>query len=200
MTKSRIRSDFDKAFFRRYYENPNTAVTDQEEIDRLAKFVVSYLDYLRVPVHTVLDVGCGVGMWRQALDNHGRTIDYTGIDVAEYVCEKYGWTRASIASFQSDRKYDLIVCQDVLHYLSDDDVRDGVANMAKMCRGALYLDVMTKEDSDADVYDPDRTDSRMRVRSAAWYRRLVNRHFFGCGGGMFIPKNSQAIVLELERS
>ncbi len=200
MTDQRTRSHFDGDFFRRFYENPRTAVISEDEVNRLARFVVAYLDHLCVPVRSALDVGCGVGRWKGALQRLNKNIEYTGIDVADYVCEKYGWTQASIATYAPAATHDLIVCQDVLHYLTDGETRDGMENIARMCSGALYLDVMTKEDQDAGLYDTERTDPRMRVRSVTWYRELIEPHFFGCGGGVFLPKDSDAVVLALERS
>jgi hypothetical protein len=33
-------------------------------------FVCSYLQFLRVPVRRVLDVGCGIGLWRDLIARH----------------------------------------------------------------------------------------------------------------------------------
>ena len=57
---------FDEDYYRRFYGDADTKVSDQREIDRLATFVKGYLDYLQIPVRTILDVGCGVGHWQQA--------------------------------------------------------------------------------------------------------------------------------------
>jgi 2-polyprenyl-3-methyl-5-hydroxy-6-metoxy-1,4-benzoquinol methylase len=55
---------FDEAYYQRFYFDPKTSVADPQHIERLGAFVCSYLQYLRVPVRRVLDVGCGIGLWR----------------------------------------------------------------------------------------------------------------------------------------
>ena len=194
-----VRRDFDKDFFDRYYRERSTAVVSTDEIDRLVRFVVSYLDHLRVPVNSVLDAGCGMGYWQNSLMRMGRRVDYTGIDVSEYLCRRYGWRRTTIAEFKSRSKFDLVVCQDVLQYVDDDEVRKSIVNMGRLCRGALYFDVPTKEDITDGALDLTRTDKKIYVRGAGWYKRLLERHFFSAGGGVFIPRESETVVLALER-
>lgn len=61
---------FDEAYYQRYYFDKKTSVVDLEHIERLGAFVCSYLKYLRVPVLRVLDVGCGIGLWREVVARH----------------------------------------------------------------------------------------------------------------------------------
>ena len=84
-----------------------------------ARFVTSYLDHLQLDVRRVLDAGCGTGLWKRALRRIDREIEYVGIDPSEYLCKRYGWTRASIDEYSPRRKFDLVVCQDVLQYVDD---------------------------------------------------------------------------------
>ena len=173
MTRRTIRREFDEAFYERYYDRESTAVVSQEDITRLAKFVTSYLDYLDVPVRTMLDAGCGIGLWRRALNQVAPGVEYTGIEPSRYLCEKFGWEETTIAGFRSRRKFDLVVCQDVLQYVEDAEVRHSIRNIARLCRGAFYLDVPTREDIDGGALDKRKTDSAIHVRSARWYRRRI---------------------------
>ena len=43
--------------------------------------------------------------------------------------------------------------------------------------------------------DPDRTDHTMNRLDAAWYRKVISRHFINCGGGVFVPKGSDVCAL-----
>jgi 2-polyprenyl-3-methyl-5-hydroxy-6-metoxy-1,4-benzoquinol methylase len=61
---------FDEAYYQRYYFDKKTSVVDTEHVNRLGAFVCSYLSYVRVPVRRVLDVGCGIGLWREAVQRH----------------------------------------------------------------------------------------------------------------------------------
>ena len=80
---------FDAAYYQRHYEDAATAVSSAEETLTLVRFVCSYLEYLGVAVETALDLGCGVGRWRDALAQVDASIDYTGVEVSEYLCGEY---------------------------------------------------------------------------------------------------------------
>lgn len=194
-----VRDTFDRNFYERFYFNRSTAVVTDEAVRRLATFVLAYMDLLSVEVRSLLDAGCGVGLWRDAVRGMRRDIDYTGIDPSEFLCEKYGWRQSTIAAFKSRRKFDLVVCQDVLQYMDDDDAAASLDNLARLCRGALYFDVPTKEDIKGGALDEKRTDHAIYLRSVRWYRRQLARHFVAAGGGVFIPKRSQTVVLALEK-
>jgi SAM-dependent methyltransferase len=198
--KQQIRSTFDEAYYRRFYENPRTAVISHKDVERLAMFVIHYLAYLHVPVKAVLDAGCGVGMWRDVLKKYDNDIVYTGIDVSPYLCAKFGWKQGSIVNFKSREKYDLVICQGVLPYLDDSEVGAGIKNLSKVCRGALYLEAVTDEDRKSGVYDVKKTDGKIYLRKAQWYREYIHRYFIGCGGGLFFPKNTDVALFELEKT
>lgn len=194
-----IRSEFDRAFFDRFYQRANTAVISADDVYRRARFVLAYLAHLQLEVHSVLDAGCGTGLWKKALRRVDRDIAYTGIDPSEYLCRRYGWTQSAIADFAPRRKFDLVVCQDVLQYVDDAGVRRSIAAMAGACAGALYFDVPTSDDIADDLLDMKRTDRSIHVRSAAWYRRLLQKEFVNAGGGVFVKKDARAVILALER-
>lgn len=69
-----VRRTFDSDFFHRYYFDPATAVLVEDQMVRRARFVLSYLDFLGIEVASVLDVGCGVGLWRRTLRRTDRRI------------------------------------------------------------------------------------------------------------------------------
>lgn len=194
-----IRDQFDRAFFDRFYERASTAVTSADDVYRRARFVLAYLDHVQVTVRSVLDAGCGTGLWKRALRRLDRDIAYTGIDPSEYLCRRYGWTRSAIADYAPRRKFDLVVCQDVLQYVDDAGVRRSIAAMSRVCGGALYFDVPTSDDIADDLLDMKRTDKAIHVRDANWYRRLLRRDFVNAGGGVFIKKDARAVILALER-
>lgn len=194
------RSVFDEEYYRRYYTNPGTAVVTPRDIDRLVRFVVHYLEFLGVPLRTVCDLGCGIGLWRRSLRRLDGEVQYTGVEVSDYLCRRYKWIRGSVVDFRSRRRYDLVVCQGVLQYLDDREVRQAIKNLSALTRGALYLEVLTREDRDNGAVDLRRTDEDVFFRPARWYRRLLDRHFARAGGGVFIPTNSKTVLYELERT
>ena len=199
MKAKHIRRDFDGLFFERYYYTPATAVTSGEDVLLRARFVLGYLRHLQVEVRSVLDAGCGTGLWKRALRRLDPSIEYTGVDPSEYLCRKYGWVQGSVAELKSRHRFDLVVCQDVMQYLPARDVERGLAAMARVCRGALYFDVPTRDDIESGMLDLGRTDRHIHVRSADWYRRRLRRHFVNAGGGVFVSPRARAVLLALER-
>jgi SAM-dependent methyltransferase len=199
MKKTPIRHEFDKAFFKRFYDDATTSVISENDVFKRACFVLSYLAHLQVPVETVLDAGCGTGLWLRALRKIDRSIGYLGIDPSEYLCEKFGWFQSSVADFRSRKKFDLVVCQDVMQYMPADEVERSFAAVAAVCRGALYFDVPTSDDIKSGLLDMKKTDRSIHVRSAAWYRRRLEKHFENAGGGVFVSPRAQAVLLALER-
>lgn len=191
-------STFDKAYYDRYYRNPQTRVASEESVSVLADFVCGYLLHIGQPVEHVIDLGCGLGHWRPAIARHFPDADYVGVEFSEYLCEEYGWRHGSVVDFKSRKKADLVVCQGVLQYLPDDACEQAIENLAKLCRGALYLEALTQQDWEANV-DQDVTDGAVHLRKGAWYRRRLGQHFVNCGGGVFLGAASPAALFELER-
>jgi len=199
MKHRHVRHDFDRAFFKRYYHDASTSVISEDDVFRRACFVLAYLSHLQVPVQTVLDAGCGTGLWQRSLHRIDRSIDYFGIDPSEYLCATFGWHRSTVAAFRSRKKFDLVVCQDVMQYMDADEAERSFNAMAAVCRGALYFDVPTSDDIDDGLLDMRKTDRKIHVRSAAWYRKRLGRHFENAGGGVFISARARAVLLALER-
>jgi len=193
-----VRSVFDEAYYHRFYRDPKTRAVEEEQIWKLAAFVLSYLEHLGVPVRSVLDVGCGLGMWRDALLRLNPGIVHTGLEFSGHLCEEYGWTHESLTTYQTETAYDLVVCQSVLQYVPDEDIPAAVKNLAQWCRGGLYLEIVTKEDWDQNC-DRSVTDGKIFKRSAEWYRNHIRKHFVSCGGGVFVPRDAGVVLYELEK-
>jgi len=194
------RREFDREFFHHYYARPGTAVISADDVLTRARFVLAYLAHLQVDVRSVLDAGCGTGLWRRALRRINRDIRYTGIDPSEYLCRRYGWEQTGIHEYRGRRLFDLVVCQDVMQYLTVQEVDRGIATLARVCRGALYFDVATRDDLESGLLDATKTDGRIFLRQAAWYRRKLEKQFVNAGGGVFIAPRAKAVILALERA
>lgn len=194
---SREPARFDAGFFRRFYLKPGTRVREASGQIRLARFVFAYMGYLGLPVRRVLDLGCGLGAWQRDVARSHPEARYQGVEASDYLCAKFGWKRGTVADYRDRGRFDLVICQSVLQYLSDGEVRRGVENMARLCRGALYLETVTRLDWEANC-DRKATDGRIHLRDGAWYRRQLGRHFRSVGGGVFLPKDSPVVLYELE--
>lgn len=196
--KKTARCCFDEAYYQRYYGNARTRVASPSDVARLGDFVCSYLKHLHQPVARVLDIGCGLGLWQDVLRHHYPKARYLGVEASEHACERYGWRKGSVVDFQARARFDLVICQGVLQYLSNRDAAAAVRNLDTLCRGALFLEVLTKDDWQT-ACDKRRTDGRVHLRSAAWYRRQLAPYFVNAGGGVFISRHASIVLYHLER-
>jgi SAM-dependent methyltransferase len=192
-------SPFDAGFYRRYYVDPRTRVASRADALRLGRFVCAYAAYLGFTVRRVLDAGCGLGHLRPAVREFFPRARYVGLETSEYLCRRYGWLQESVAEYTPAEPFDLVLCHDVLQYLQDDRAASrALANLGRLCRGALYFSVLTTEDWRRNA-DRSRTDSGVRLRSAAWYKSRLARHFRPLGGGLLVRRGYDPLLWELER-
>jgi len=193
------RSTFDAAYYQRFYGNARTRVADRASVRRLAAFVVSYVRFLRLPLRSVLDAGCGIGLWRDALRELAPRATYHGVEASDYLCARLRWTPGSVVDWNDGREFDLVVCQGVLQYLDAPSARRAMSNLAALARGALYLEALTKRDWRENA-DHARTDGQVHLRSARWYRAILGAHFVPLGGGLWLSKRASVVRFELEQS
>lgn len=189
---------FDEAYYQRYYFDKKTSVIDPEHIARLGAFVCSYLQYLRVPVRRVLDVGCGIGLWREVVARHFPEASYHGVEFSEYLCERFGWERGSVVDYAAREPFDLVICQGVLAYLSPPDLRLALRNLGQLSQGALYVEAVSREDYERDVIDDAISDPRLYRHRAVLYRRGLAEGFTEVGGGVWLSRRAEVPLYELE--
>lgn len=189
---------FDAPYYERFYLDPATRAASEASTGRLVRFVCSYLDYLGIRPRSVLDFGCGIGMWREALLRELPDLSYHGVEFSAYLCEAHGWTSGSVVDYDHGEPVDLVICCSVLQYLPDAQARAAIANLARHADRALYLEAPTRADW-AHACDHARSDGDVHHRSGDWYRRELRPHFDSCGGGLFLPKHSPVVLYELER-
>jgi 2-polyprenyl-3-methyl-5-hydroxy-6-metoxy-1,4-benzoquinol methylase len=190
---------FDREFFARFYEDPRTAVTSRHEMAQRARLIAAYARYVGVPVRTILDAGCGLGLMRSSLRRALPGAIYTGLETSEYLCRRYGWERGTLETFAPARPFDLVVCYDVLQYLDERAAARAIANLARIARGLLYFSALTAEDWRENC-DQRRTDPDVHRRAGAWYRKRLRRHFVEVGAGFWLRRGLPVPVWELERA
>jgi len=165
-----------------------------------ARLIAAVLAYAGVPVRSILDAGCGIGLLRKPFAEVLPRARYTGLEASEYLCTRYGWTRGSVIDYAPRHLSDLVVCYDVLQYLDDRDAARAIANLSALARSAVYVCALTREDWHTNC-DRQRTDRRaVRLRAGAWYRRRLKRQFRYLGFGVWLRKDLTAILWDMERS
>jgi len=168
---------YDRAYFDRWYRNPRTRIDSADSLTRKVRLAVSAAEYLLGRrVRSVLDVGCGEGRWRTVLRQLRPTVRYVGVDASPYVVRRFGRRRDirmgsvhGLAGLRIASAFDLVVCADVLQYVSDADLAPGLRQIRARVGGVAYIEAFSREDrmeGDAEEW---------HVRTAAEYARLFRR-------------------------
>jgi SAM-dependent methyltransferase len=168
---------YDRTYFDRWYRDPHDAVTTRHGLERKVRMVISLTEYLLGRrLGTVLDVGCGEAPWYPLLRRMRREVRYIGVDSSDYVLARFGASRhirrgtlADLDTMRLPRRFDLIVCADVLQYVGTPDVLRGLRSIRKRLGGLAYIEAFATED--AMVGDR----IGWHERSAAQYRALFRR-------------------------
>lgn len=188
---------FDASYYRRFYLTPATRAMSREEAERRGALIAAATRQMEIPVARLLDMGCGLGWFRKPLLKAFPDATYTGVEYSDYLCSRYGWTQGSVVDFRGRGTYDLVTCCDVLQYLDDLAAARAINNLARLCRGALYLHVPTKQDF-AERMDPSGTDTRVHLRTGKWYRDRLGKHFTHAGFGIHVKNDVPIGRWELE--
>lgn len=193
-TRDTTEAHFDERYYSKWYGSDID--TRQFIADKAARFVLSYVEHMDADVTTVLDLGCGLGLWKKALAKHDRRLKYTGVEWSSHLCNKLGWQLGDVRTYAPGRTFDLVVCQAVLQYLSDEDCDAAIENLARLSRRFVYLEVLTAGDAQ-EICAPEGTDLNVHVREASWYAQRLARHFVNLGGGLYAKPTMRQHYYEL---
>ncbi len=194
---------YDHAYFEKWYRHPRHAVGSRNELKRKVALAVSVAEYyLGRPIGSVLDVGCGEAPWRAPLLALRPGVHYRGLDASEYVVKRYGRSRniglarfGDLDTLRLDRRFDLIVCSDVLHYLKPAEIRAGLGGIADMLEGVAFLELFTSRDDvagDRKGYIP---------RAPKWYlRTFEDAGLLPCGSHCYLGLRLLRGIAALERA
>lgn len=193
---------YDREYFDRWYRHSDVGVGQREFVTRKVTLAVAAAEYvLGRRIESVLDVGCGEGIWRAPLRKLRPGVSYVGFDSSTYAIAKYGRIRnlklaglADMAKQKLARAYDLVVCADVLHYVSDAEARAGLKVIAKKTRGAAFVEAFTNADAIEGDHD------HFQDRSPARYRRLfAEAGLVPMGLHLYVTKGAMHTLTALEQ-
>jgi len=191
---------YDRDYFDKWYRSRSHRVHEPGDVRRKVSLAVATAEYfLRRPIDDVLDVGCGEGAWYTHLRVLRRRAKYTGIDSSDYTVEKFGRERniskGTIGDLRSmEGAFDLVVCSDVLHYISERELQRGLQHLERLTEGIAFIEVLTSEDEIVGDIEG------LIRRPAAWYRQLLaGAGFMQAGAYCWLPKQLHDMAAELER-
>jgi SAM-dependent methyltransferase len=187
---------YDRAYFDKWYRRVRVHSTG--ELQRKVAMAVAVCEYfLRRRIRNVLDVGCGEGAWFPHLRALRPRVSYLGLDPSDYAVERFGSTRnvrkGSFGDLNTDRRFDLVICSDVLHYVIDREIRSGLPSLVSAMGGVAYLEILTSEEEIVgDLED-------LIHRPASWYRRVfTDAGLTECGPYCWAPADVAYNATRLE--
>lgn len=191
---------YDRDYFDTWYRQ--RGIHAGAALRRKVALAVACAEYhLGRPLRGVLDIGCGEGVWRAPLLRLRPDLHYLGLDDSDYAVERYGRRRnlhrmrfAALAEQRFDRRFDLLVCADVLHYLGEAELRSGLSAFADLGCGVAFIEVYCAEDAiEGDLHG-------FHLRDAAWYRRRFDEAgLSACGSHCYLTPalRDDAAALEI---
>jgi trans-aconitate methyltransferase len=177
---------FDGAYYARFYGEDGAH--DPERVAHLATAVHHMAAWWGITVRSVLDVGAGVGMWRDWYRAQHPSVYLQSIDVSAYACATWGHDQFDIAEWRPSAPFDLVVCHSVLQYVDDERVVRAIDHLAAATRHVLYLEIPTTDDL-LHVADHERTDLHIFRRTGHWYRTHLEVYFRQVGAGLWVLRN-----------
>ena len=131
---------FGPAYFRKFYLARATRVVSAAEMRTRARLIAAILAQAAIPVRTILDAGCGIGLLRKPFAESSRRAPATrGWSASEYLCARYGWALASVVDYAPQAPSDLLVCYDVLQYLDDRAAARAIGKFRRDDRAACFI-------------------------------------------------------------
>lgn len=166
---------YDRAYFEKWYRDPRHAVVHDGVLARRIQLAVAAAEYLlERPIASALDVGCGEARWRAPLLRARPGLRYVGVDSSDYAFARYGKSRgivhaglAELPRLKLGARFDLVVCSDVLHYVTDAELPAALRGIARHLGGVAFIEVFTRED------ETEGDDVAFQPRNAARYRRAL---------------------------
>ncbi len=197
MTENSAPEAFGEAFFKRFYLSRKTRVAAPEEYLARARLLRAVADLFGCKVQRILDAGAGTGLFLQTLSGAFPRARCHGIEISRYACAQYGWQQASLIDYAPRARFDLVVCHDVLQYISPKDAPRAIDNLAALTTHLLYFTALTQEDWEQHC-DQSRTDRNVTLRRARWYRARLRVHFRRVGPGIYFKRDTVPVMYALD--
>lgn len=194
---------YDRAYYEKWYHDPARRVITQAAVARKVRLVTGIAEaLLERPIRSVLDVGCGEGIWRAHLRRLRPRVRYTGVESSDYAVRRFGRSRdirqgsfGALGDVALEGPYDLIVVCDVLHYVPDAELDPGLGTIARLLGGVAYLEAYTIDDE----IEGDR--HAWHHRSAEEYQRRFRRAgLTGVGMHCYVGASLVDATARLERT
>jgi SAM-dependent methyltransferase len=189
---------YDRGYFERWYRG---RALSGASLRRQAELAVALSEsMLSRRIVSVLDVGAGEGRWHPLLRRIRPRIRYLGVEPSEWAVARWGHRRnlvqgdlSNLGTLGLGGPFDLVLLNDVLHYLPAATVRRGLMTIAPLVDGLLFAPTFTRHDEIVG----DKVE--FQQRTAVSYRRAF--HAAGLrqvGPWAWTPRDRYEELAELE--
>ncbi len=193
---------YDRAYFDRWYRASSRRAAAAADLEHQVGLALGMAEWiLQRPVATVLDIGAGEGRWHPVLRRHRPALDYVGVEPSSYAVARWGQRRNLLAGdFDSLHRlglgapFDLVVVADVLHYLTDAQLRRGLLAMAPFVAGVAFCPTFTA----GDAISGDRVGFRRR-RASSYRRRFGEAGLVQVGPWSWVSRDTASGLTALEQ-
>jgi SAM-dependent methyltransferase len=192
---------YDRAYFERFYRKPRTRVHSPDDVARKVRLAVSAAEFmLGREIRSVLDIGAGEGAWFPILKRLRPEASYVGVEPSEYAVARYGARRNlrlgrfdGLDEARIGKGFDLIVCADVMNYLTTRELERGLDQIVRRLRGLAYLELYTANDElVGDLASID-------LKSPRYYARLLRgAGLIRCGMHCYVGESLEHNVVAME--
>jgi SAM-dependent methyltransferase len=146
--------EYDREYFERWYRGRFAAIGSAPTLKRKIATCVAMAEFvLDRPLQSILDIGCGEGRWQPVLYELRPDASYIGIDSSQYAVDRFGTERnLRMGKFEQleyhvfEDRFDLVVCSDVMHYLTSAQIDAGLPVLADLVEGVAFLETFTRAD------------------------------------------------------
>ena len=168
---------------------------------RVAAVVAMAERWLGRELRSVLDVGCGLGLWGREIARLRPRASYLGLDPSNALrprragrLELRRGSFADLARLPRRRMFDLVLAVDVLHYLSMSQIDAALDALVPRARALLVLEVLTSaEPIEGDL------DALVRRTPRFWRARFARRGLVPVGLHAYLPEPLAELPAALER-
>lgn len=193
---------YDQAYFDKWYRDPRHRVGSRTKLLREIGCAVAVTEQLLDrSLQSVLDVGAGEGRWQPLLQELRPGSRYAGVEPSAYAVARWGRRRnlrqgtlESLDALGLDGPFDLVVCADVLHYLTTPALRRALTALVPFVGGAAYLPTFAAEDDIAG----DRVEFQRR-RSASYRTLFREAGLVPIGLHLYVTRPRARELAALER-
>ena len=154
-------NNFSAAYFRKFYLNPATQVVTAAEMRSRAALIAAILKQCQIPVRSILDAGCGIGLLRKPFEEILPRARYAGLEASPYLCKRFAGGYARVHHRISVPRTPIWSghCPTCC-VLPDAEAARAISNLARLARSALYVSALTTADWRRGLRLRDRNRSR----------------------------------------